>query len=137
MLWPLQKNNRLVFWNNPQWSPKSGWNPNSFKRFQKERIKKGELHGNLKSLTMWIILKNPLPCVGKIIYLMGTSDVTWLIAGSIRKMGNHRPIPWYFAKEKSSLKGFKEALFGSRTVAVYKPSSCWEAPNILKPWLQA
>ena len=108
----------FVFWNHPAWSSQSKTGNPILSDFQKELIKKGELHGievintfDYAEESLEIALENNLT-------IMGTSDIHGLIDWDYTEKGNQRPITLVFAKEKS-MESLKEALFDHRTVAVY------------------
>ncbi|MEG3657251.1 Sb-PDE family phosphodiesterase [Arenibacter palladensis] len=129
-----KKQNAFVFWNHPAWYAQSPAGTPILSDFQKERIKKGELHGievintvDYSEESLALALENNLT-------IMGTSDIHGLIDWSYTQKGNHRPITLVFAKEKS-IEGLKEALFAGRTVAVYNELLVGKA-EYLKPLLQ-
>ncbi|MCM4170150.1 PHP domain-containing protein [Arenibacter sp. TNZ] len=130
-----KKQQAFVFWNHPAWYAQNPAGTPILSDFQKERIKKGELHGievinnvDYSEESLALALENNLT-------IMGTSDVHGLIDWEYTEMGNHRPITLVFAKEKS-IEGLKEALFAGRTVAVYNDLLVGKA-EYLKPLLQA
>ena len=130
-----KKQNAFVFWNHPAWYAQSPAGTPILSDFQKERIKKGELHGievintvDYSEESLALALENNLT-------IMGTSDIHGLIDWSYTQKGNHRPITLVFAKEKS-IEGLKEALFSGRTVAVYNELLVGKA-EYLKPLLQS
>lgn len=113
-----KKQNAFVFWNHPAWHAQNPQGNPILSDFQKERIKKGELHGievinsvdyNEESLTL---------ALDQNLTIMGTSDIHGLIDWDYTEKGHDRPITLVFAKEKS-LESMQEALFAGRTVAVY------------------
>ncbi|TVZ16981.1 Sb-PDE family phosphodiesterase [Maribacter sp. MAR_2009_72] len=113
-----KKQDAFVFWNHPAWYNQSPQGNPILSDFQKERIKKGELHGievinavDYAQESLALALEHNLT-------IMGTSDIHGLIDWDYTEKGNHRPITLVFAKEKS-LSSMQEALFAGRTVAVY------------------
>lgn len=129
------KQGGFVFWNHPAWYAQNPTGTPNLGDFQKERIKKGELHGievinaeDYSEESLALALENNLT-------IMGTSDIHGLIDWSYTQKGNHRPITLVFAKEKS-LDGLKEALFAGRTVAVYNDLLVGKV-DYLKPLLKA
>ncbi len=113
-----KKQNAFVFWNHPAWHAQNPQGNPILSDFQKERIKKGELHGievinsidyNEESLAL---------ALEQNLTIMGTSDIHGLIDWDYTEKGNDRPITLVFAKEKT-LESMQEALFEGRTVAVY------------------
>jgi len=130
-----KKQQAFVFWNHPAWYAQSPAGTPILSDFQKERIKKSELHGievintvDYSEESLALALENNLT-------IMGTSDIHGLIDWSYTQKGNHRPITLVFAKEKS-IEGLKEALFAGRTVAVYNDLLVGKA-SYLKPLLKA
>ncbi|MEQ8220001.1 MAG: Sb-PDE family phosphodiesterase [Arenibacter sp.] len=125
----------FVFWNHPAWYAQSPAGTPILSDFQKERIKKGELHGievinsvDYSEESLALALENNLT-------IMGTSDIHGLIDWDYTQKGNHRPITLVFAKEKS-IDELKKALFAGRTVAVYNDLLVGKT-EYLKPLLQA
>ena len=113
-----KKQGAFVFWNHPAWYNQSPSGYPILSDFQKERIKKGELHGievinsvDYAQESLALALENNLT-------IMGTSDIHGLIDWDYTEKGNHRPITLVFAKERS-IESMREALFDGRTVAVY------------------
>ncbi|MBQ4914215.1 PHP domain-containing protein [Maribacter sp. MMG018] len=113
-----KKQGAFVFWNHPAWYAQNPQGNPILSDFQKERIKKGELHGievinttDYAEESLALALENNLT-------IMGTSDIHGLIDWDYTEKGNNRPITLVFAKEKN-LSSLKEALFAGRTVAVY------------------
>ena len=113
-----KKQNAFVFWNHPAWYAQAPKGNPILGDFQKERIRKGELHGievinsvDYAQESLALALENNLT-------IMGTSDIHGLIDWDYTEKGNKRPITLVFAKEKS-LESMREALFAGRTVAVY------------------
>lgn len=108
----------FVFWNHPAWYRQSPTGDPILSDFQKERIKKGELHG-IEVINTGDYAKESLAlALEQNLTIMGTSDIHGLIDWDYTEKGNHRPITLVFAKEKS-LQSLREALFAGRTVAVY------------------
>ena len=125
----------FVFWNHPAWYAQSPKGNPILSDFQKERIKKGELHGievinsvDYAQESLALALENNLT-------IMGTSDIHGLIDWDYTEKGNNRPITLVFAKEKS-LESIQEALFAGRTVAVYNDLLVGKA-EFLNPLLKA
>lgn len=113
-----KKQNAFVFWNHPYWHAQNKDGNPILSDFQKERIKKGELHGievintyDYSEESLAIALENNLA-------VMGTSDIHGLIDWDYTENGQHRPITLVFAKEKTK-ESLQEALFAGRTVAVF------------------
>ena len=130
-----KKQQAFVFWNHPAWYAQSPAGTPILSDFQKERIKKGELHGievinnvDYSEESLALALENNLT-------IMGTSDVHGLIDWDYTQKGNHRPITLVFAKE-TSIDELKKALFAGRTVAVYNDLLVGKA-EYLKPLLKA
>lgn len=130
-----KKQNAFTFWNHPAWHAQSPQGIPILSDFQKERIKKGELHGievinsvDYAQEALALALEHNLT-------VMGTSDIHGLIDWDYTEKGNHRPITLIFAKEKS-LASAKEALFAGRTVAVYNDLLVGREAY-LKPLLEA
>ena len=130
-----KKQNAFVFWNHPAWHRQSPTGTPILSDFQKERIKKGELHGievinsvDYAEESLALALENNLT-------IMGTSDIHGLIDWDYTEKGSHRPITLVFAKERS-LASLSEALFAGRTVAVLNGLMVGK-PEFLKPLLQA
>ena len=130
-----KKQNAFVFWNHPAWHAQNPKGNPILSDFQKERIKKGELHGievinsvdyNEESLAL---------ALEQNLTIMGTSDIHGLIDWDYTEKGNDRPITLVFAKEKS-LESMQEALFAGRTVAVYNSLLVGKA-EFLNPLLKA
>lgn len=130
-----KKQNAFVFWNHPAWYAQNPKGNPILSDFQKERIKKGELHGievinsvDFSEESLALALEQELT-------IMGTSDIHGLIDWDYTEKGNDRPITLVFAKEKS-LESLQEALFAGRTVAVY--NSLWVGREaFLNPLLKA
>ncbi len=130
-----KKQNAFVFWNHPAWHRQSPTGNPILSDFQKELIKKGELHGievinsvdyNEESLAL---------ALEQNLTIMGTSDIHGLIDWDYTEKGNDRPITLVFAKEKS-LESMREALFAGKTVAVYNSLLVGKS-EFLKPLIQA
>jgi len=108
----------FVFWNHPAWYPQSSQGNPILSDFQKERIKKGELHG-IEVINMGDYAEESLAlALENNLTIMGTSDIHGLIDWDYTEKGHDRPITLVFAKEKTP-ESLKEALFAGRTVAVY------------------
>ena len=130
-----KKQGAFVFWNHPAWHAQTPKGNPILSDFQKERIKKGELHGievinsvDYAQESLALALENNLT-------IMGTSDIHGLIDWDYTEKGNNRPITLVFAKEKS-LESIQEALFAGRTVAVYNDLLVGKE-EFLKPLLKA
>ncbi len=113
-----KKQHAFVFWNHPAWYAQTPKGNPILSDFQKELIKKGQLHGievinsvDYAQESLALALENNLT-------IMGTSDIHGLIDWDYTEKGNQRPITLVLAREKS-LESMQEALFAGRTVAVY------------------
>jgi len=113
-----KKQNAFVFWNHPAWHAQSPTGNPILSDFQKERIKKGELHGIEVINSIDYSEESLALALEQNLTIMGTSDIHGLIDWDYTEKGNDRPITLVFAKEKS-LSSMQEALFEGRTVAVY------------------
>ncbi len=129
------KQGGFVFWNHPAWYAQSPAGTPILSDFQKERIKKGELHGievintvDYSEESLALALENNLT-------IMGTSDIHGLIDWDYTEKGNQRPITLVFSEAKSA-ESLKKALFAGRTVAVYNDLLVGKA-EYLKPLLEA
>jgi hypothetical protein len=125
----------FVFWNHPAWYAQSPAGTPILSDFQKDRIKKGELHGIEVINTVDYSEESLALALEHNLTIMGTSDIHGLIDWSYTQKGNHRPITLVFAKERSG-ESLKEALFAGRTVAVYNDLIVGKI-EYLKPLLQA
>ncbi len=113
-----KKQNAFVFWNHPAWHAQSPTGNPILSDFQKERIKKGELHG-IEVINTFDYAEEALAiALEQNLTIMGTSDIHGLISWDYDEKGSNRPITLVFAKEKS-LESLQEALVEGRTVAVY------------------
>ncbi|UCE68692.1 MAG: PHP domain-containing protein [Flavobacteriaceae bacterium] len=108
----------FIFWNHPAWYAQRPEGNPVLSDFQKERIRRGELHGievinttDYSEEALDIALEEGLT-------IIGTSDIHGLIDWDFTEKGNHRPITVVFAKERTA-ESLKEALMAGRTVAVY------------------
>jgi predicted metal-dependent phosphoesterase TrpH len=125
----------FIFWNHPAWYAQRPEGNPVLSDFQKERIRKGELHGievinttDYSEEALDIALEEGLT-------IIGTSDIHGLIDWDYTEMGNHRPITVVFAKERTP-ESLREALMAGQTVAVY--NGLWVGrANWLVPLLQA
>lgn len=113
-----KKQNAFVFWNHPAWHAQAPKGNPILSDFQKDLIKKNQLHGievinsvDYAQESLALALENNLT-------IMGTSDIHGLIEWDYTEKNKQRPITLVFAKEKS-LESMQEALFAGRTVAVY------------------
>ena len=113
-----KKQGAFVFWNHPAWHAQNPDGNPILSEFQKERIKKGELHGIEVINSVDYSEESLALALEQNLTIMGTSDVHGLIDWDYTEKGKHRPITLVFAKEKS-LASMQEALFEGRTVAVY------------------
>ncbi len=125
----------FIFWNHPAWYAQSPQGTPILSDFQKERIKKGELHGievintgDYAEESLALALENNLT-------IMGTSDIHGLIDWDYIEKGHDRPITLVFAKEKTA-ESLKEALFAGRTVAVFNSLLVGKKENLV-PLLHA
>jgi len=130
-----KKQDAFVFWNHPTWYAQSPKGNPILSDFQKERIKKGELHGievintgDYSEESLALALENNLT-------IMGTSDIHGLIDWDYVEKGHTRPITLVFAREKTK-KSLKEALFAGRTVAVFNSLLVGKKENLV-PLLNA
>lgn len=130
-----KKQNAFVFWNHPAWHRQNPKGDPILSDFQKERIKKGELHGievinsvDYSEEALALALEQNLT-------IMGTSDIHGLIDWDYTEKGNDRPITLVFAKEKN-LAALQKALFQGNTVAVYN-SLLVGKPEFLLPLIEA
>ncbi|MFS4417243.1 Sb-PDE family phosphodiesterase [Maribacter sp. 2307ULW6-5] len=129
-----KKQGAFVFWNHPAWHAQSPKGTPILSDFQKERIKKGELHGievinsiDYSEEALALALEHNLT-------IMGTSDIHGLVDWDYTEKGNHRPVTLVFAKDRTE-DSLKEALFAGRTVAAYNDLLVGKA-NFLVPLLQ-
>jgi predicted metal-dependent phosphoesterase TrpH len=130
-----KKQNAFTFWNHPAWHAQSPQGIPILSDFQKERIKKGELHGIEVINSVDYAQESLALALEHNLAVMGTSDIHGLIDWDYTEKGNHRPITLIFAKEKS-LASAQEALFAGRTVAVYNDLLVGKE-EYLKPLLEA
>jgi hypothetical protein len=113
-----KKQGAFVFWNHPAWHAQSPKGTPVLSDFQKQRIKNNELHG-IEVINSVDYSEEALAlALNENLAIMGTSDIHGLIDWDFTEKGNHRPITLVFAKEKT-IESLQEALFASRTVAVY------------------
>lgn len=130
-----KKQNAFIFWNHPAWYAQNPQGNPILSDFQKERIKKGELHGIEVINSVDYSEESLALALEQNLTIMGTSDIHGLIDWDYTEKGHDRPITLVFAKEKS-LESLQEALFAGRTVAVY--NSLWVGKEeFLAPLLQA
>ena len=130
-----KKQNAFVFWNHPAWYPQSPQGNPILSDFQKERIKKGELHG-IEVINMGDYAEESLAlALEHNLTIMGTSDIHGLIDWDFVEKGHDRPITLVFAKEKTE-EALKEALFAGRTVAVFNSLLVGKEENLV-PLLEA
>jgi hypothetical protein len=130
-----KKQGAFVFWNHPNWAWQSPTGNPIWTDFQKERVKKHELHGIevineglYDKESFGIALKHDLT-------IMGTSDVHGLIDWDYIEKGHTRPVTLVFAEENTK-ESIKEALFEGRTVAVFNELFVGKS-EYLKPLLKA
>lgn len=130
-----KKQNAFVFWNHPAWHAQSPKGDPILSSFQKELIRKGELHG-IEVINSVDYSEEALAlALDQNLTIMGTSDIHGLIDWDYTEKGNDRPLTLVFAKEKS-LTSMQEALFQGNTVAVYN-SLLVGKPEFLKPLIKA
>lgn len=130
-----KKQNAFVFWNHPAWYAQNPEGNPILSDFQKDRIKKGELHG-IEVINFTDYAEESLAlALAENLTIMGTSDVHGLIDWDYTEKGNHRPITLVFAREKTK-ESLREALFAGRTVAVYNDLWVGKAENLV-PLLEA
>jgi len=130
-----KKQNAFVFWNHPAWHAQNPDGNPILSDFQKERIKKGELHGIEVINSVDYSQESLALALEQNLTIMGTSDIHGLVDWDYTEKGNHRPITLVFAKEKTEI-ALQEALFEGRTVAVYNDLLVGKAA-FLKPLIQA
>lgn len=130
-----KKQNAFVFWNHPAWHNQSPTGNPILSDFQKERIKKGELHGIEVINSVDYAQESLALALEHNLTIMGTSDIHGLIDWDYTEKGNQRPITLVFAKERSK-ESMQEALFAGRTVAVYNELMVGKA-EFLVPLLEA
>jgi len=130
-----KKQNAFVFWNHPAWYAQNPDGNPKLSDFQKERIKKGELHGIEVINTLDYSEESLALALEQNLTIMGTSDIHGLIDWDYTEKGNDRPITLVFAKDKT-VESLQEALFEGRTVAVFN-SLLVGKPEFLKPLIQA
>ena len=130
-----KKQGAFVFWNHPAWDRQSPTGNPILSVFQKERIKRGELHGIEVINTGDFAEESLALALEQNLTIMGTSDIHGLIDWDYTEKGNHRPITLVFAKDRS-LESLKASLFAGRTVAVFNDLLVGK-PEFLVPLLQA
>lgn len=130
-----KKQNAFVFWNHPAWHAQNPKGNPILSDFQKERIKKGELHGIEVINSVDYSEESLALALDQNLTIMGTSDIHGLIDWDYTEKGHDRPITLVFAKEKS-LESMQEALFAGRTVAIYNSLLIGKA-EFLNPLLKA
>ena len=113
-----KKQGAFVFWNHPAWHNQAPQGNPILSDFQKERIKKGELHGIEVINSVDYAQESLALALEHNLTIMGTSDIHGLINWDYTEKGNQRPITLVFAKERS-ITSLQEALFAGRTVAIY------------------
>tara|TARA_R110002167_G_scaffold70400_1_gene198336 strand:- start:1323 stop:2435 length:1113 start_codon:yes stop_codon:yes gene_type:complete len=113
-----KKQGAFVFWNHPAWHNQAPQGNPILSDFQKERIKKGELHGIEVINSVDYAQESLALALEHNLTIMGTSDIHGLIDWDYTEKGNQRPITLVFAKERS-ITSLQEALFAGRTVAIY------------------
>ena len=113
-----KKQGAFVFWNHPAWHNQAPQGNPILSDFQKERIKKGELHGIEVINSVDYAQESLALALEHNLTIMGTSDIHGLIDWDYTEKGNQRPITLVFAKERNST-SLQEALFAGRTVAIY------------------
>tara|TARA_R110000782_G_scaffold8557_1_gene27899 strand:+ start:37 stop:1149 length:1113 start_codon:yes stop_codon:yes gene_type:complete len=130
-----KKQGAFVFWNHPAWHNQAPQGNPILSDFQKERIKKGELHGIEVINSVDYAQESLALALEHNLTIMGTSDIHGLIDWDYTEKGNQRPITLVFAKERNST-SLQEALFAGRTVAVYNDLLVGKA-EFLVPLLKA
>ena len=130
-----KKQGAFVFWNHPAWHAQAPQGNPILSDFQKERIKKGELHGIEVINSVDYAQESLALALEHNLTIMGTSDIHGLIDWDYTEKGNQRPITLVFAKERS-IASMQEALFAGRTVAVYNDLMVGKA-EFLVPLLKA
>ncbi len=110
--------NAFVFWNHPAWYAQNPEGNPILSDFQKERIKKGELHGIEVINSVDYAQESLALALEQNLTIMGTSDIHGLIDWDYTEKGKHRPVTLVFARDKS-MESLREALFAGRTVAAY------------------
>lgn len=125
----------FIFWNHPAWDAQSPKGLPILSDFQKERIRKNELHG-IEVINSGFYAEESLQlALDNDLTIMATSDIHGLIGWDYEDHGLSRPITLVFAKDKS-IESLKEGLFAGRTVAVYNDLWVGKEENLL-PLLQA
>ena len=127
--------NAFVFWNHPAWYAQNPKGNPVLSDFQKERIKKGELHGIEVINSVDYGQESLALALEQNLTIMGTSDIHGLIDWDYTEKGRHRPVTLVFAMEKS-LASMQEALFAGRTVAAYNSLLVGKA-EFLEPLIKA
>ncbi|MFD0796764.1 Sb-PDE family phosphodiesterase [Maribacter chungangensis] len=130
-----KKQNAFVFWNHPAWHAQNPKGNPILSDFQKERIKKGELHGIEVINSVDYAEESLALALEQNLTIMGTSDIHGLIDWDYTEKGKQRPITLVFAKERS-IESMQEALFAGRTVAVYNDLLVGKA-EFLNPLIRA
>ncbi|GAB5472389.1 MAG: Sb-PDE family phosphodiesterase [Maribacter sp.] len=130
-----KKQHAFVFWNHPAWYAQNPKGNPILSDFQKERIKKGELHGIEVINSVDYSEESLALALDQNLTIMGTSDIHGLIDWDYTEKGHDRPITLVFAKERN-LESMKEALFAGRTVAVYNSLLVGKA-EFLNPLVKA
>lgn len=130
-----KKQNAFVFWNHPAWHAQNPQGNPIWSDFQKERIKKRELHGIEVINSVDYSEESLALALEQNLTIMGTSDIHGLIDWDYTEKGQDRPITLVFSKEKS-IESMKEALFAGRTVAVYNKLLIGKE-EFLNPLIQA
>ncbi|HMB65020.1 MAG TPA: Sb-PDE family phosphodiesterase [Eudoraea sp.] len=113
-----KKQNAFVFWNHPAWYAQNPKGNPILSDFQKERIKRGELHGIEVINSVDYAQESLALALEQNLTIMGTSDIHGLITWDYTEKGRHRPVTLVFARDKS-VESLREALFAGRTVAAY------------------
>ncbi len=130
-----KKQGAFVFWNHPAWHAQNPKGNPILSAFQKERIKKGELHGIEVINSVDYSEESLALALEQNLTIMGTSDIHGLIDWDYTEYGKNRPITLVFAEEKN-LEGLQKALFQGNTVAVFN-SLLVGKPEFLKPLIHA
>lgn len=127
--------NAFVFWNHPAWYAQSPAGNPILSDFQKERIKKGQLHGIEVINSVDYAEESFALALEQNLTIMGTSDIHGIIDWDYTEKGKNRPITLVFTKDKSAA-SLQEALFAGRTVAAYNSILVGRA-EYLEPLIKA
>jgi hypothetical protein len=130
-----KEQNAFVFWNHPAWYAQNPQGNPILSDFQKERIKKGELHGIEVINTVDYAQESLALALEQNLTIMGTSDIHGLIDWDYTEKGKHRPVTLVFAEDKN-IASLQAALFAGRTVAAYNSLLIGKA-EFLNPLIKA